>query len=90
MEKMQVNGLEQQKYARKKSLAVSVACMAIYGPAPGLKKKTRIFYLWVLYRWALISASASTPLPGNQSMAQQKREQITALNTRHTHNKGDD
>ena len=29
-EKMQVNGPEGQKSARKKSLAVSVACIAIY------------------------------------------------------------
>ena len=29
-EKMLVNGKEGKKYARKKSLAVNVACMAIY------------------------------------------------------------
>ena len=38
-EKMQVNGPDGQKLARKKSLAVSVACMAIYGPAQGLKRE---------------------------------------------------
>ena len=37
---MQVNGLEGKKLARKKSLAVGVACMATYGPAPGLKGRT--------------------------------------------------
>ena len=36
---MQVNGPEGQKLARKKSLAVSVACMAINGPAQGLKRE---------------------------------------------------
>ena len=30
LEKMQVNGPEGKKLAKKKSLAVSVACMAIY------------------------------------------------------------
>ena len=40
---MQVNGPEGYKVARKKSLAVGVACMAIYGPAPG-------FEFWVLNR----------------------------------------
>ena len=47
--KMQVNGPEGLKLARKKSLAVSVACMAMYGPAPGLKGRT--FELWVFNRW---------------------------------------
>ena len=40
----------------KKALAVGVACMAVYRPAFGLKGRT--FELWVLNRWALISASA--------------------------------
>ena len=37
--KMQVNGPEEQKLSRKKSLAVSVACMARYWPTPGFKGK---------------------------------------------------
>ena len=37
---MQVNGPDGWKLARKKSLAVGVACMAIYRPAPGLKGRT--------------------------------------------------
>ena len=36
-EKMQVNGPEGWKLARKKSPAVSVACIAIYCPIPGFK-----------------------------------------------------
>ena len=34
---MQVNGPEGWELARKKSLAISVACMAIYWPTPGFK-----------------------------------------------------
>ena len=37
------------KQERKKSLAVSVACMAIYWPTPGFKGRT--FKLCVLTRW---------------------------------------
>ena len=48
MEKMQVNGPEGLKWARKKFLAVSVACMAIYWPTPGFKVRT--FKLCVLIR----------------------------------------
>ena len=39
LEKMQVNGPEVYKLARKKSMAVGVACMAIHKPAPGLKRE---------------------------------------------------
>ena len=46
LEKMQVNGPEGWKLARKKSLAVGEACMAIYWPTPGFKRRT--FELWVL------------------------------------------
>ena len=56
MEKMQVNGPEGSKLARKKSVAVGVACRAMYGQAPGLKGRT--FKLWVLNRLPLIFASA--------------------------------
>ena len=38
--KMQVNGREGQKLTRKKSLAVSVVCMAIYRRTPGFKGRT--------------------------------------------------
>ena len=48
LEKMQVNGPEGLKWARKKFLAVSVACMAIYWPTPGFKVRT--FKLCVLIR----------------------------------------
>ena len=44
---MQVNGLEGWKLARKKSQAVSVACMAIYRLTPGFR---RTFKLCVLNR----------------------------------------
>ena len=54
--KMQKNGSEGQKLARKKSPAVCVACKAIYGPAPGLKGRT--FELWSVNRSVSISASA--------------------------------
>ena len=49
MEKMQVNGPEGYKLARKKSLTVSVACVAIYRPTPGFKG--RPFKLSILTRW---------------------------------------
>ena len=47
--KMQVNGPDGWKLAKKKSLAVSVASMAIYSPTPGFKGRT--FKLCVLIRW---------------------------------------
>ena len=37
---MHVNGPEGQKLPRKKSLAVGVACKAMFGPTPGLKGRT--------------------------------------------------
>ena len=40
LEKMQVNGPEGWKLARKKSLGVSIACVAIYRPTPGFERKT--------------------------------------------------
>ena len=40
---------------QKKSLAVDIACMAIYWPTPGFKGRT--FKLCVLNRWDLISVS---------------------------------
>ena len=60
LEKMQVNGPEGYKLARKNSLAVGVACMAIYRPAPGFKGRT--FTLWVLNSWVFNFCVRSTPL----------------------------
>ena len=59
---MQVNGLEGLKLARKKSLAVSVACMAIYWPTPGFKGRT--FKLCILIRWDFNFCVRSSPLRG--------------------------
>ena len=56
--KMQVNVPEWYKLARKKSLAVGVACMAIYWPAPGLKGG--IFENQVFNRWDLKNQSNPT------------------------------
>ena len=44
----------------KKSLAVGVACMAIYGPAPGFKGRT--IGLWVLNTWVFNFCIHSTLL----------------------------
>ena len=60
LEKMQVNGPEGEKLARKKSLAVSVACMAIYRPTPGFKGRT--FKLCVFIRWDFNFCVHSSPL----------------------------
>ena len=38
LKKMKVNGPGEYKLARKKSLAVGVACMAIHGPARLLRE----------------------------------------------------
>ena len=46
----------------KKSLAVSVACMAIYCPTPGFKGRT--FKLRVLTRWDFNFCVRSSPLRG--------------------------
>ena len=61
---MQVNGPEGQKSARDKSLAVSVACIAIYLPTPGSIGKT--FKLCVLNRWDFNFCVRSSPLRGNE------------------------
>ena len=53
---MQVNGQGEKKLARKKFLAVSIVCMAIYLPTLGFKGRS--FKLCVLNRWDFISASA--------------------------------
>ena len=45
--------------ARKKSLAVSVACMAIYWPTPGFKGRT--FKLCVLTRWDFNFSASAAP-----------------------------
>ena len=47
---------------RKKSLAVSVACMAIYCPTLGFKGK--MFKLCVLTRWDFNFCVRSSPLQG--------------------------
>ena len=59
---------------RKKSLAVSVACMAIYCPTPGFKFKGRTFKLCVLTRWGFNFCVRSSPM----------RERNTHTHT-HTH-----
>ena len=46
--------------ARKKSLAVSAACMALYGLAPVFKGRT--FELWVPNRWRFNFCVRSSPL----------------------------
>ena len=51
------------KQERKKSPAVSVACMAIYWPTPGLKGRT--FKLCVLTRWDFNFFVRSSPLRGS-------------------------
>ena len=48
---------------RKKSLAVSVACLAIYWPTPGFKGRT--FKLCVLTRWDFNFCVRSSPLRGH-------------------------
>ena len=62
---MQVNGPEGQKEARKKSLAVSVACMVIYCPTKGLKGRT--FKLCVLTRRDFNFCVRRSPLRGCNS-----------------------
>ena len=57
---MQVNGPDGWKLAKKKSLAVSVASMAIYSPTPGFKGRT--FKLCVLTRWDFNICVLSPPL----------------------------
>ena len=57
---MQVNGPEGQKLARKKSLAVSIACIAIQWPTPGLKG--RAFKLCAVNRWDFNFCVRSSPL----------------------------
>ena len=50
------------KQERKNSLAVSVACIAIYWPIPGFKGRT--FKLCVLTRWDFNFCVPSSPLRG--------------------------
>ena len=57
---MQVNGPEGYKVARKKSLAVGVACMAIHGLAPSSKRRT--FELSFLTDGSLISVHCGSRL----------------------------
>ena len=59
---MQVNGPEWQKLARKKSLAVSVACMAIYCPIPGFKGRN--LKLCVLIGFGLLFLRPQLPTAG--------------------------
>ena len=50
------------EYARQKSLAVSVACMAIHWPTPGFKGRT--FKVCVLTEWDFNFCVRSSPLRG--------------------------
>ena len=61
--KIQVNGPEGLKLARKNSLAVSVACMATYWPTPGFKERT--FKLCVLTRYDFNFCIRSSQLRGS-------------------------
>ena len=61
---MQVNGQGEKKLARKKSLAVGVACVAIFGPVPGSTGRT--FEFWVLNKWVFNFCVRSIPLEGNR------------------------
>ena len=63
--KMQMNGPEREKEARKKSLVVSIACIAIYRPTPGFKGRT--FKLCVLTRWDFNFCVRSSPLHRSSS-----------------------
>ena len=60
MENIQVNGPERYKLAKKRPLAVSVACMAICWPTPGFKGRT--WKLCVLNRWGFNFCVCSSPL----------------------------
>ena len=62
LEKMQVNGPKRQILARKKSIAVSVACMAMYRPTAGFKGRT--FKLCVFHRWDFNFCVRSSQLRG--------------------------
>ena len=66
---MQVNELEEQKVAWKKSLAISIASMALYQPTLGFKVRT--FKLCLLNRWDFNFCVHSSPL----------RERSTVTNT---------
>ena len=57
---MQVNGPEEKKLARKKSLAVSEAYVAVHWPTPGFKGTS--FKLCVLNRWDFNFCVRSSPL----------------------------
>ena len=60
--------MEEWKEARKKSLAVSVACRAIYQPTPSFKGRT--FKLCVLTRWDFNFCVCSSPLRGSYEEAE--------------------
>ena len=60
LEKMQVNGPEGKKLARKKPLTVSIGCMAIYRPTLGFKG--RAFKFCVLNSWDFNFCVRSSPL----------------------------
>ena len=64
------------KQERKKSLAVSIACMAIYWPTSGFKGRT--FKLCVLTRWDFNFCVCSSPLRGVKSN--------TRTHTKHNNN----
>ena len=60
------------KQEKKKSLAVSVACMAIYWPTPGFKGRT--FKLCVLTRWDFNFCVRSSPLRVIQGLSCRNRQ----------------
>ena len=62
---MQVNGPEGEKQARKTTMAISVACMAIYWPTPGFKG--RMCKLCVLNGWDFNFCVHSSPLRGREN-----------------------
>ena len=59
---MQVNRPQGQTFSKKKSLAVGIACMPVYGPVPGFKGRT--FEIWVLNRQVFNFCVRCTPLRG--------------------------
>ena len=75
LEKTQVNGWKcRKKQERKKSLAVSVACMAIYWPTPGLKGRT--FKLCVLTRWDFNFCVRSSPMRGEEGRQNRRKHWV--------------
>ena len=53
-------------------MAVDIACMALYGPAPGLKGRT--FELWVLNRWIFKFCTCNQYPTVRKRVRERKRE----------------